>query len=167
MQTRLPLIVPRHQRYISPKPACSTCQRHFHTYHDVYLHTLETHKQTIDTTFTCTTCLQVCQNHKGLAVHRSHTHKARRRPSGEAEESLYKQRCTEDSIAKVIKLELPAASTDVVCPACGQTFTKAEMETHMSGHDEEIASAYHDLPNTAKMTVAALVMEMASVKKTE
>jgi len=185
MQTR-PSSTFRRQRYISPKPACPICQRKFPTYNDVYIHALETHKQEIDTTFTCGTCFQVCQNHKGLAVHRTHTHSERAwklaLKSGGAEDTLRKLRrlgSTEDNGSPApIKLELPVAcpaslvqpyteTCTVNCPVCVQTFSKAEMETHIGVHDAEIASAYRGLSDVAKLQMAELVLEMTNVKKTE
>ena len=175
MQTRPSLATSKRQRYIRPKPLCPLCQQMFYTYHEVYLHALETHKQALDATFTCETCFQVCRNHKGLEVHRTYTH--RERPwklalqNGKGGDTPYKQRrvaATGDNDTPVqdIKLEVPATAY-VTCPACAQAFSKAEMETHISEHDEEVVSAYSGLSNAVKRIVAELVMEMTSVRKTE
>lgn len=104
-------------------------------------------------------------------MHRAYTHRERAwKLALQSGDTPHKQRrlgSTEDRGYSPVKLEFSVTACTGKCPVCGQTFGKVGLETHISAHDPEVASAYSGLRDSAKLKVAELVLEMTTVRKTE
>lgn len=81
--------------------------------------------------------------------------------------SLANQVATAHSPPTEVKTEdggMTKPSVTVVCPICHATF--ARTDTHITLHDAEITSTYRSLPETTKMMIAGIVMEMSRMEGT-